>query len=779
LSLIAILLLLTTGLTIAVVGTAPLAVSKGPPELVTLKQAAEAGDSESQYELGILYEHGTGVSDHLVQAYCWYVRAAAQGNERAARQRDALMKQLSPADIESCQTSAGTTRVAARDNLGIASDFAAPIRLAQDPQLPPPSSPTPTPMVATYQDALIDPSISEDPVYSAGRADKVSDLLPGSASVEYRYYNQSTSGITSGGYTEHGVAAEARQETRNYGRFEARGIFTDANADGAFYNSFTGGGYANLTQRGFALTDRWLMNNELGHLRARVPDILSQGYRIRLTEPLVQGAFSESRSDTTTIRLGGGTLGTWQGRTFPVFSTDASSGTAAGMSASTRITPSWEAAGQIWHSSNVLTDTAGTTSFTSAAGAMRYDGRDQGKAQVTVLGNSGGDLGFWMDGEKRLWGWINNVGLYRMDPNLKWIDRQNAVITDTQGVYWRGNTRSYRTNYAFGADWAQTNIDKDAARPTRDNLYGYGNIYYRATPTLNLSGFLSLGQENVSGAGIDTSDNTVNVRGSLSEAILRGTSTWSLGMVDRSGSNPFTRYEGNWDHNWNPFAAFNSLRAGVAYVQQTSSTSDYSEVQLRGGGAWSQDGFRVGANAYLGFLSGEIVDSNRSASATLSLGWQIGRGWQVGADLTYNHNATQVTNGVESRVSDLIVLASLRYDASWGQSQRVLGVASSAYGSGTIRGVLYYDKNGNGVRDADEAGVPNITIYLDRNTTVETNANGEFSFTPVPSGEHELTVNVANIPLPWVIDENRRITATVRPRDSATVEIPLLRIGPN
>jgi len=113
LSLIAILLLLTTGLTIAVVGTAPLAVSKGPPELVTLKQAAEAGDSESQYELGILYEHGTGVSDHLVQAYCWYVRAAAQGNERAARQRDALMKQLSPADIESCQTSAGTTRVAA------------------------------------------------------------------------------------------------------------------------------------------------------------------------------------------------------------------------------------------------------------------------------------------------------------------------------------------------------------------------------------------------------------------------------------------------------------------------------------------------------------------------------------------------------------------------------------------------------------------------------------------------------------------------------------------
>ena len=130
-------------------------------------------------------------------------------------------------------------------------------------------------------------------------------------------------------------------------------------------------------------------------------------------------------------------------------------------------------------------------------------------------------------------------------------------------------------------------------------------------------------------------------------------------------------------------------------------------------------------------------------------------------------------------MTDKQVLVSVRYDANWGRPESTMGVATGKLGRGAVRGVLFYDKNGNGLRDAGEQGVPNVTIYLDRGFSVETNANGEFSFDPVASGQHEVSVNVANIPLPWVIDENRRIWADVRPRESAVVEIPLIRIGPN
>jgi hypothetical protein len=33
------------------------------------------------------------------------------------------------------------------------------------------------------------------------------------------------------------------------------------------------------------------------------------------------------------------------------------------------------------------------------------------------------------------------------------------------------------------------------------------------------------------------------------------------------------------------------------------------------------------------------------------------------------------------------------------------------------------------------------------------------------------------VPLPWVIDERRSIIASVRPRETTVVEIPLIRIG--
>jgi hypothetical protein len=108
-----------------------------------------------------------------------------------------------------------------------------------------------------------------------------------------------------------------------------------------------------------------------------------------------------------------------------------------------------------------------------------------------------------------------------------------------------------------------------------------------------------------------------------------------------------------------------------------------------------------------------------------------------------------------------------------------MGLTTGKLGRGAVRGLLFYDKNGNGLREPDEQGVPNVTIYLDRSFSVETNAMGEFNFDPVGSGQHEVSVNVANIPLPWVIDENRRIWADVRPRETSVIEIPLIRIGPN
>jgi TPR repeat protein len=52
-------------------------------ELKSLLQKAEQGDAQAQYNLGRMYEEGSGVSQDYAQAMAWWRKAADQGNPSA------------------------------------------------------------------------------------------------------------------------------------------------------------------------------------------------------------------------------------------------------------------------------------------------------------------------------------------------------------------------------------------------------------------------------------------------------------------------------------------------------------------------------------------------------------------------------------------------------------------------------------------------------------------------------------------------------------------------
>lgn len=47
------------------------------------REAAEQGDAEAQYNLGLCYYNGEGVQQDYTQAVHWWRKAAEQGNARA------------------------------------------------------------------------------------------------------------------------------------------------------------------------------------------------------------------------------------------------------------------------------------------------------------------------------------------------------------------------------------------------------------------------------------------------------------------------------------------------------------------------------------------------------------------------------------------------------------------------------------------------------------------------------------------------------------------------
>ncbi|MBI3897568.1 MAG: SEL1-like repeat protein [Gammaproteobacteria bacterium] len=79
------------------------AAAGDPPGLDQLRVAADKGEADAQYELGVLYEYGFRFPDHKANAFVWYSRAAEQGHAQAAKRRDLLKSQMSTAEMGQAQ----------------------------------------------------------------------------------------------------------------------------------------------------------------------------------------------------------------------------------------------------------------------------------------------------------------------------------------------------------------------------------------------------------------------------------------------------------------------------------------------------------------------------------------------------------------------------------------------------------------------------------------------------------------------------------------------------
>ena len=73
--------LLAGALLLTVAGLAPAQSPDPLPEI--LRQAAEQGDGDAQYNIGVKYHDGDGVPQDYAEAVKWYRLAADQGEARA------------------------------------------------------------------------------------------------------------------------------------------------------------------------------------------------------------------------------------------------------------------------------------------------------------------------------------------------------------------------------------------------------------------------------------------------------------------------------------------------------------------------------------------------------------------------------------------------------------------------------------------------------------------------------------------------------------------------
>jgi hypothetical protein len=533
------------------------------------------------------------------------------------------------------------------------------------------------------------------------------------------------------------------------------------------------GGTVTLRQRAMPFDGGWQADNAVGDLNTPDINLARSQPRFYLPTTPMQGLTTEWRGpDSLQVIAGGGVPGVFDGIEVPNFHTlDGSTATAG---AQWSPASHWTVGGQVVETHDVnlaigpIIDGATVLSSTTGLLSAAWQDHDEHLDLNLLDGDAGGKgngVGAWVDGSIAQGRFLQNAGLFRIDPNMTWGNQ--LISNDMEGGY-------YRLGYQ-GRRWiADVGIDE---------------------------------VHSVSGLGNDTTFLTGDARYQISR-------DWGIGEIaniSRSDGGDAWSLQGYLDHpnHWG------SGRAQLEYAD----TPEGKDATLTLNQSWATPvGIRLNTSASVERINGAIVNGleqnstvlnlaafgggqfttkfgvegnvnwetdvqGRAApgvSSNVSLTYRVSRNWEILA--TYYDSRTgswtplavvspltppaAVVPAMEARG----VFLTLRYKQASGSHFAPLGGGPGA-GSGEIAGVVYLDANNNGRYEAGETGAPNVTVVLDGRFSVQTDASGRFDFPVVVSGHHVIKVLADNLPLPWFLPGEGRTEVEVPTRGRTDISI--------
>jgi hypothetical protein len=645
-----------------------------------------------------------------------------------------------------------------------------------------PASAGESPTTALYQDRYIGGgSLKPDISTEDGATSDTAGLARAFQIDAVGSWLTSTGAGSSNNYSENGIVAKSQWETATYGTWSLDAAARTGGSDN-IQSGQGQGGVITLRQQGMPFDGDWLADNALGDLNSPNIGLARLQTRFYLPTAPMQGLATEWRGPSDLqIVAGGGVPGIYDGIVVPDFHT--LNGSTATAGAQWSPASHWIVGGQFIEARNVdlaigdsLAVIPQSAQLTTTTGLITAAWADQGnRVQMNLIdgevsGNSNA-FGGWVDGSMTQGRFIQNAGLFRIDPNLTWGNQ--IISNDLQGGY-------YRVGYQSRQWLADAGVDEVRS------VSGLGTNTTFLTGDTRYQIFRDWGVGGV---------------GNLS--IADGGNSWSLeGYVDHANSWGSGRAQANYAQT--PTSTGTTLTLDQSWSMPTGirfSTS-VSAGRITGSplNGLDQDSTVLGLAAYGGGqisarldIEGNVrwatVVQGQAAPAiyaNVSLSYQLSNNWkilatyydsQVGSwtPLAVTSPISPPSSTVIPSVAERGVFLTIRYQRASGMHFAPLGGGPGA-GSGEVSGIVFLDGNNNGQLDAGEAGAPNVTVMLDGRFSVRTDSGGRFSFPMVASGHHVITVVSDNLPLPWTLLNDGRTEIDVTTRDRMQVNIAAQRM---
>jgi hypothetical protein len=642
----------------------------------------------------------------------------------------------------------------------------------QSPEPPPPAAPA-------YQDHYIDggnlkPDVSADE--QAG--DQDTSGLARSLQVDGIIANLRSheSGATTS-IVEKGVVVKSQWETAAYGAWSLDGAVhsggSEPGTDGGSHGVIT------LRQRAMPFDGGWQADNALGDINS--PDLALARLQPRFYLPTapMQGLATEWRGPSGLQVVGGvGEPGLYDGIAVPGFRTIG--GTTATAGAEWSPAAHWTLGGQLIEARDVhlaagpLIDPGTRQSATSGLVAALWQEGSR-RLQFNLIDGSieglGNGVGAWVDGSVAHGRFLQNAGLFRIDPNITWGNQ--LISNDAEGGY-------YRLNYQSRQWLADVGIDavRSVSGQGTNTTFLTGDTRYQLSRDWGVGGVANLSR---SGRG-----NSWSAEGYVDHANRFGTGRVQADVAETQTGRDLTLAL---DQAWSTVAglrlatALSVERITGALINDVPQDSTVLGVAVNGGGQLTS---RLGFESNVRWTRAISGQAAPGISATISVTWQLATSWQLLATyydsqvgswtpLTVQSPLTPPSLATIPAVQERGAFLTVRYQRAGGAHFAPLGGLPGG-GAGAISGVVYLDANQNARYDAGEVGAPNVTVVLDGRFSVQTDVNGRFQFPVVATGPHVITVVADNVPLPWFLLNDGRAEVEVTTRGHATLELAAQRL---
>jgi SdrD B-like domain len=589
-------------------------------------------------------------------------------------------------------------------------------------------------------------------------------------------------GAASSNALEDGIVIKSQWETAEYGAWSLDGSArTGASSSGPSLGPTEQGqgGTIALRQRGMPFDGGWQADNALGDINT--PDIGLVQFQPRFYLPTspMQGLTTEWRGPNgLELTAGGGVPGLYDGIAVPDFRTLGGSIATAGAQWSPA--SNWTLGGQFVDANDVNLTIGpvidGLTTISSATGLLSAAWHEQGeRLQLTLMdGDVSGKpdgIGAWLDGSIAQGSILQTAGLFRIDPNMTWGNQ--LIANDMQGGY-------YRLGYQSRQWLADVGVDevRSVSGLSADTTFVTGDARYQLSRDW----------------GIGTVENLSHTDGANNwslEGYIDHVNSFGTGRVQADYADTTTGQDTTLTVNQNWSTSVDVRLSTSAYLERVSGAL-YGDVQQNstllglaasGGGQFTS---RLGIDGNVQWARAIQGSAAPAVSTNVSLTWQVAQHWKILA--TYYDSQTgswtppTVVSPLTPPIATVVPAVSqrgafltFRYQRAAGSHFVPLG-GKVGGGAGEIRGMVYLDANSNGRFDAGEAGAPNVTVVLDGQFSVQTDANGHFDFPAVAAGHHVVTVLSDNLPLPWTLVNGGRTEVDVGTRDRTDVDIAAVRI---